>query len=325
MSIHQKKDDHENYNFFQHQSIDGAPLKTTQQPPQLKRNRTSLDITTQLLNSEIETKQFMDLQKNENNEKSPFKRLKKNTSSSSWYFCMFTTTSLINESEPENPNDKLIELRKKINNIPKRQRQKSQIIAPLARECVRIFRNKLETKTTLDKDTIDEIVPSKYIVPESEILCSRPNRTFLGVSRQPWVDLQFLNQFGSCTTSASNTIGTGNTFHKNNNTDDENKSRKKNRGQYAEFDIALLVSGFGPNRKAAELFSSILNNKSRGKIPRLAFGTLLATKWQFEFYGSIDAVFDARFEYFTIQSKDYELIIQPKNTDQENENINISM
>ena len=265
------------------------------------------------------------------------KRLRRNPSSSKWFCCLYTTTSTGGDSDSEDDQDdtvemdgeqrthRLVQLQKRLQTLPKRHRQRPQIIAPLARECLRLLRHDFRQAIVEVDDpdvlesVLEAVIPSEFTVRESEVQYKRPNRTLLNISRHPWTDLEFFNKFGTCrsaTTGSSTSITAfGSSASKR---DEESQQRKKKGSVYAEFDIALLVSGFGQNRKAADVFASALNHKSRGKLPRLALGTLLGTKWNFECYGSLDAVFDTRFRYYTLESVHNQMRVVPRVYEDEN-------
>ena len=155
-----------------------------------------------------------------------------------------------------------------------------------------------------------------------------PNRTILGVSQDPYCDLDLYNSYGpSRNTSNSKTVffnkncgwvdineispllSDNNLHYKTSMAIKKKKRKRKNNGP--KYNIGMVITGF-TSCSEAQKFCHLWNTKSRGPIPRAGWGILLASRFELKVFADFRVVLDEPLKYYDLVYHGSNIVIKRK-------------
>ena len=291
---------------------------------------------------------------NNNNKKEPSIRdkneIKKSHSNNKnkWYCCMYTIKDEYNNID--NINNDSNKMKIIINNICSnftRNTKKNDKISKI--KPIELLLS-IEMYCNVMWKILEKYkIYPKHIINSSNIdteelkihrdMLSRPNRTFLRVTKDPIEELKYLNELGNfksknmylshnqedfkskenikLTSLSLNSISMHKNHDNNNNDDNINKSnyhhitsniKKKHGKNMQNYELAFAVENF-KNKNEAEVFCKLLNDKSRGRIPRTSFCISLAKKWNFTCYINFESVLGIDIKHHSLSCNNKDILV----------------
>jgi hypothetical protein len=149
----------------------------------------------------------------------------------------------------------------------------------------------------------------------------QPNRTILGVSKDPYNDLELYNSYGPSRNSPNNKtiffnnnsinplLSNDNLKYKTSVIIKKKKRKKKNKGP--NYNIGMIITGFS-NFTEAQIFCDLWNNKSRGPIPRSGWGIILASHFELKVFADFGIILNEPLIYYDIIYRKNKILIKKK-------------
>lgn len=193
------------------------------------------------------------------------------------------------------------------------------------------------------KTKASSLSSSSSVTPSKRKCGGAGNRVVLRVSEWPFDDIEKLNQSGTSrglhhlseynmddrstdvgfnpyTDSASTCItpknmvytgsrGKGRSYKSSTRSKlSAGRKSRHGKGRSCEYKPAMIVGDF-KNKEEAELFCMLWNHKSRGLIPRTAWGEVIAEHFKINIYSDLDMIFNEKREHWKLEKVDGKWVV----------------